>query len=170
MRIENKNAGFSLVELIVVIAIMSIMLGMTGIGISLMFSRDAEKCAVEIEGGLDKVRAYSMSKPGIWYLEVKQDPTDENVYMTIYRDEGNAGATYKVYEKVNLGSRAVIIPEKVEIWFNNASGAVKKVVVNDVLLDLTANDITKIEVQNSGNENKKKTVNLVHITGKHFIE
>lgn len=168
---DKKNAGLSLIEVIVVIAIMAVMIGMTGIGISLMFSRDAEKCATAIEGGLDKARTYSMSKPGTWYIEVKEESTDGNVYMTIWRDDTpNDGDNYEIYEQENLGSRATLASGTVKIWFNSASGSVNKVEENGFLVDLSAVAITKIKLENSGNSSRSKTVNLVHVTGRHFLE
>lgn len=157
---NKKNAGFSLVEIIVVIAIMAVLVGMTSVGISLMFSRDAEKCATEIEGGLDKLRAYSMSKKGKWYMEIKQEVSDNNIYMTIYRDEGSG---YEIFEQENLGSRASLISGYITIEFNKANGSVSKVNGS------APGDITQIKLE-ANRTNKSETVNLVTLTGRHFLE
>lgn len=160
---KNRNAGFSLVEVIVVIAIMGVLIGMASTGISLLFSRDAEKCAMEIESGLDKLRTYTMSKKGSWYMKIEQDGA--NYLMTIYRDEGTGEA---VYEQINLGSKVTLAPTEIRLQFNRVTGGVAYV---DIAGSgwTTPGDMITIQVD-SNRTNRSKTVNIVKLTGRHFIE
>ena len=61
---EKNDRGYSLVELIVVISIMAIMVGLLSLGISVMFSKDAEAVAKAIDDELSEARMLSMSKSG----------------------------------------------------------------------------------------------------------
>lgn len=100
--VKLKNAGFSLIELLVTIAVMSIMVGGISISASLVFSKDASRCATILNDTLYSVRMDSMSKPGEYTVEIKDnngseansqyvavitcvpsegDPTTETIYL-----------------------------------------------------------------------------------------
>lgn len=165
----KKNAGFSLVEVVVVIAIMGILVGISAVGISLMFSRDAEKCATEIESGLDKLRSYTMAKKGSWYMEIAK--TGNDYILTIYR---NTGSGDTAYEQMNLGSRVTLRSggteiSGVRIQYNRVTGGVAQVDIGNTGTWAVPSDIVKIQVD-SNRTDRSKTVNIVRLTGRHFLE
>lgn len=160
---KNKNAGFSLVEIIVVLAIMAVLVGMSATGISLLFSRDAEKCALEIESGLEKLRTYTMSKKGNWHMEIKKESSD--YIMTIYRDEGSGAAPY---EQVNLGSKVNLNPAGIKIEYSRVTGGVAK--VDTTGTGWSAPGSTVLIRVDSVHNGRSKTVSIVTLTGRHFIE
>lgn len=59
---KKDNRGVSLVELIIVIAIMSIIIGMTGYGLSLVSNKPVDECAKKIEMALNRNRTNAMGK------------------------------------------------------------------------------------------------------------
>ena len=62
MKKQRKNKGFSLVELIVVIAIIGVMTAVGGYSLTAISSANAKECAKEIEAGLISTRTESYSK------------------------------------------------------------------------------------------------------------
>ena len=49
---NQNNSGYTLVELIVVIAMMSILAGGMSLGVNLLFSKDASRCATRLNDAL----------------------------------------------------------------------------------------------------------------------
>lgn len=158
---KNRNAGVTLVEVIVVIAIMGILVGMSSVGISLMFGHDAEKTAVDIEGGLDKLRSYSMSKSGNWYIEIRDDGSRSQ--WTIYQDG------VPVEEK-DLGVKADLNPDLIDIRFDRVSGGVSGVSYDGSVWSTPPTEEVIRITAGSRRTGKKKTVNIVRLTGRHFVD
>ena len=84
----HNRRGFSLVELMVVIAIMGVAIGVVTTSLSVVFSNDARECANDIDAMIARTKVSAMSRTG-------------NVYMKI--ENGSDGIYVKYYE----GSSAV---------------------------------------------------------------
>ena len=59
---KSNNQGFSLVEMIIVIAIMAIMITTVGLSLSLVSGRKVKKCAEEIVSTIERTRVLSLGK------------------------------------------------------------------------------------------------------------
>lgn len=59
---KQDNRGMSLVEIIIVVAIMSTMIGVVGFGINLISGRPAEECAQKLTSALQHARTITMGK------------------------------------------------------------------------------------------------------------
>ena len=59
---KNKNQGFSLVELIVVIGIMAVMIGIVGFSLSFLFSTEAKQAVQKVSGQLNETKTGAMSR------------------------------------------------------------------------------------------------------------
>lgn len=59
---NNKNGGFSLVELIIVVAIMAIVVGVMGLSVGTLTGRKIAKCADEIVSTLERARVLTLGK------------------------------------------------------------------------------------------------------------
>ena len=57
---NNKNGGFSLVELIIVVAIMAIVVGVIGLSVGTLTGRKTAKCADEIVSTLERARVLTL--------------------------------------------------------------------------------------------------------------
>ena len=66
----KNNKGFSLVELIVVVAILGVCVGIVSMSLSTIFSSRAKKCANEISSLLSQCKVSAMSRSGSVYLKI----------------------------------------------------------------------------------------------------
>lgn len=157
---SKNNKGYTLVEAIVVMGIMTILVGIMSVGISLMFSRDAQSVAVMIDDQLTETRMLSMTKSGEFAMTVHQDAPRGN-YILITLD----GAEYR---KILLDKRDVEIDfsggNDSAIIFNKANGAVKTVGGSD------ASGIYTFKVKGQRGAQKEQIVTLVSTTGRHFTD
>lgn len=130
---KKNNEGFSLVELIVVIAIMVVMVGGTITYIGTLGSSKVKKCAKELESHITQTKVCAMSRSQA-SLTVYADDTG----VCVKTVEGSVTDTSKIGEKniqvsyrntrgsetyVPVGNSAA---SGIELTFDRASGALKK--------------------------------------------
>lgn len=176
-----NNKGFSLIELIVIIAIMGVLVGGASLGIGLVFSKDAMKCATRLNDSIYDARANSMYKAGKFELSIDNTGSANTATIsqtdltpvtsdTIYLDGEDSSkkttiSARFVTEAVPAGT-AISLP--VSVTFDKAKGNVYSVVDAD---ERTYGDgIIVFEIEPlRGNRNRKAKVQLVTTTGKHTI-
>ena len=176
-----NNKGFSLIELIVIIAIMGVLVGGASLGIGLVFSKDAMKCATRLNDSIYDARANSMYKTGKFELIIDNSGSANTATIsqtdltpatsdTVYLDgvDSSKKTTISarfVTEAVPAGT-AISLP--VSVTFDKAKGNVYSVVDAD---EMTYGDgIIVFEIEPlRGNRNRKAKVQLVTTTGKHTI-
>ncbi len=185
---KKNNKGLSLVELIVVIALMAVLIGLTTLSISLLFGTQAKACAQNVSGMLNETKTGCMSR----YDETmtlsyrpKTDP-DEAIISDGYYSENFVSTIGSNAQEMPVGdsqirkmgtSRVVITvyltdgssfelgqTEKITISFKRASGAFDKVVVNGTEKDAY---IDKMTFQSGL---RTFTITMVPETGKHTLQ
>ena len=176
-----NNKGFSLIELIVIIAIMGVLVGGASLGIGLVFSKDAMKCATRLNDSIYDARANSMYKAGKFELSI--DNTGSANVATISQTDLTPVTSDTIYldgedssKKTTISARFVTeavpagtaISLPVSVTFDKAKGNVYSVVDAD---EMTYGDgIIVFEIKPlRGNRNRKAKVQLVTTTGKHTI-
>ena len=177
-KVKNRigNTGYSLVELIVVIAIMAVMVGVMSLGIGMMFTRDANYVAVRIDDELTEARTLAMSREGVFTYELYIDSSDpKGSYVTIMQSIG--GATPVEYKKVLFDKSVSIVVDgdgtaispvsgKITFEFDKAKGNVNKVNGSDS--DIKG--VYTIKVTSTKNSSKIRDVVLASATGRHYTE
>ena len=167
-----NNKGFSLIELIVIIAIMGVLVGGASLGISLVFSKDASKCATRLNDSIYEARANSMYKAGKFELII--DKSEDAYVATISQTDVTPVSSETVYlDGVDLSAKFVTeaVPAvkelelPVTVTFDKSKGNVYSVADADRAYDdgIIVFDITP----RRGNRTAK--VQLVTTTGKHTI-
>ena len=165
---SNMDSGYSLVELIVVIAIMAIMVGLLSIGITLMFSRDAEAVAKTIDDELSETRMLAMSRDGDFEFVLHIDSSDPSNNNIIINRDSSVYKTVAMKKRATInvsggGVASPITSGDVKIVFDKGNGSVKK--INDA----TASGVCLIEATAARLTSKKSTVSLVVATGRHYV-
>lgn len=129
---KNNNSGFSLVELMVVVAIMAVLSTGVYIGYNALFNQKAKTAAKEVKAMLQTVRMTTMSKSGTYKLLISEDSTDGCVIIkSISIDSSGAE---NVIKEEKLDSSISIVAKKtngseqnasdgIELSFNRSSGA-----------------------------------------------
>ena len=179
-KLKKNNAGMSLVELIVTVAIASILVGTLSFSISLVFSKDAARCATILNDTLYSVRMDSMSKPGNYTVEIKDNnaggtPSEYVAIVTCEIDgspvldegktiylEGNPGEN-KV-KTITATLNGVDLPNNLKITFDKSKGYVNV----GAGTDFSADGIVEFHIMPARGE-KDAYVSLVTSTGKHTV-
>ena len=97
-KLHNGNGGFSLVELIIVIAIMAALLTTAMFSISMVFSANAKACANGIQRAVADCKVTAMGKSAAW-LVIYRD-TDGVLYGRLHTMEQKSGEAIGTYEEV----------------------------------------------------------------------
>ena len=100
-----KNRGFSLIELVVAIAILGIALTVGGYALSAISLANAKNCATEIKSSLEKTRMQACST----------DKGSSNATLSLYRDSSGKVVISKSYEGTpkEIGGKAVTVKYRV---------------------------------------------------------
>lgn len=160
----KNNKGFSLVELIIVIAIISILTGVSFVGLGYLYSTNVKSTVQKLDSSLQKVQSYTTAKSnggrdvGLvikkksdgFYVEYKGIAGQEDAKI------GGQNLTFKYY----VGGTATIIDstQSLELNFDRSTGG---------LLPLTNNGsdyCEKIEVSLNGAN--AYTITISKVTGR----
>lgn len=183
-----RNAGFSLIELIVTITIASILVGTVSLGISLAFSKDASRCATILNDALYSVRMDSMSKSGNYTLIIKNigsgtntkfvaeitHVTDTTETETVYL-EGDSNADKIDDIEVFLMTDGSVIQtndlktDEIRITFDKSKGCVDTVNLGGT--DISGVGIIQFHIvsRRGSSSNRDAYVSLITSTGKHKV-
>ena len=131
---NNKNGGFSLVELIIVVAIMAIVVGVIGLSVGTRTGRKIAKCADEIVSTLERARGRTQVEfvltdvSGEYHAQIYQGGTKVSDRIV-----GKDPITIQVYfdddsTPYNLSQLKGTLPyasatDGLHLVFNRASGA-----------------------------------------------
>lgn len=189
---KNNNKGFSLIELIVVIAIMSIMVGFLVVSLSTVFGTKARECAEKVSAKIDSVKTGSVSLYNetmiLQYHDDSEDGyssdgfyTDCCVY-TIDKNANSVAASEPEIRKVgapNVGIKVYTSDGNsfdldsstgITISFDRSTGAFKPAMTHDGtgILDASNNPVyfEKITFSAGGRTYK---IEMVPETGKHSV-
>lgn len=165
IRVVQQNKGLTLVEVLVVIAILSITVGMAGISISLLFSRDAERCVKSVDTMLETARMRTMSQEGEHRFILD---TEQRVCQISPNEEQE-----KLPSRVNLSFSSAGVYDfssntKIEILFDKSTGKVKEIRADDIPVSIE--DVNLLWIQAENGSGKRASVVIVTATGKHFVE
>lgn len=163
---KKDNRGITLVELIIVIALMSIVIGMTGFGLGLVANKPVDECAKKLEMALNRNRTNAMGKKEC-YIEFYLDSNRVTIYEYMVDASGNVqdstvviGADgVKVRFFYKDGSTADLDGTHRRIAFTRDSGS---------LSDAYGTICTKIEVYKGeySSTTNIRTIELEELTGK----
>ena len=162
---KSKNRGFTLIELIVVIAVMTILLGIAIPSLNSILGFRVNRAANSIASALDKTRTEAMNR---LVGEMKLEKRADGYYISYYLDRGKAGrksdvqqdqpekiapARTQISYSVNGGNESVLQEgQSIIITYDRATGAFLPLQdntwsQNDILSTLAAgNDLSLIHI------------------------
>ncbi len=163
----RENKGFSLIEIVVVMAIISILTVTAAVGIQSLGNRQVTRCIDSIETYLGKTKVAALAQNNKSYIEIYQtaDGCIIDSYVSDHLDKsekiGNSDIEISYYK--SGGIRTVLTEtERLKISFKRDSGA---------LMSLEGEPDTvfcqKIEAAKG---TITKTIVLVEATGKFYVE
>lgn len=158
----HNQRGFSLLELVVVIAIMGVVAVGGLLSMSLVFGQNVKSCYKELEGYLQKTRMMAMSKED---AKLKIYTKSDGVYVDLSTESrevkiGKAGITVS-YHDTDGNTVDVTGTTELEISFDRSSGAFKP------LEGSTSNYCDEIKVTDG---ERTYQLNLVPKTGKFYLD
>lgn len=187
MGMKRDNRGFSLVELIVVIAIMAVMIGVGILSLSLLLGTQARGCAQNVSGLLNETKTGCLSRfDETMTLSYRTKGSDkaitsdgyyaENYIYTIDKDANSVAISNSEIRR--MGSSKVVITvylsdgtsfelgtaKTVTISFNRSTGAFDPVTVDGTQTD---DYVEKITFASGA---KTYTITMVQETGKHTLQ
>lgn len=180
MKLNNK--GFSLVELIICIAILAIFSTAVIVGLGYMDLANSQKCTSKIETGLMTLKSRNMADSKRTYLYIYCGVSDKNYYMA-YSDkddflERNASGNVTGVKKASqLGltkdSGEQIANQKIKISYNGNEVTHDEIIPigikkKDGSLEIIPQDSPTCTITVEGSSSQ--TIKLVKATGKYFRE
>ncbi len=184
------DRGLSLVELIVVISIMVVLLGLVSVGVSMLFSRDAERSATLIDDALSETRLSAMSKKGTFIVRIHTedehsgDPSKNYIEIektslplakpgeavpAVTTDTTRIDIDKSVY--ITFGKKGALPTEStdddLEVTFDKADGHVTQ--ISNSAGNFSLDDVFEIKCT-MRNKSKSKSVLLMPVTGRHYIK
>lgn len=101
----KSNAGFSMIELLAVLAISALIMGVAGFSLAMTPASQAKKCTLNFDAMMTRTRSGTLAKEGAVYMEIKMDSVGR-VVLNYYEDG-------KLYDSEILSEE-----EKVEIAYD----------------------------------------------------
>ncbi len=173
MNRKKNNRGFSLIEIIVTIAIMAVITAGAVSIYSLINSSKLKSMAGKVNDAISEVRSATLTKEGVYSCQIQYDNT-EKCCTILLRKDGN------VYKKISLGSSGrYYVKDKsgnpyyldkstlnsLDLEFDKSDGSFKRITAKSSATTVDMDGY--IYVEYSG---KVKKIKLVKLTGKHYIE
>lgn len=174
---DRDNRGMSLIEIIIVVAIMSTMIGVVSFGLSLVSGKPAEECAQKLASVIQHTRTITMGK-NMTTITIYMDAEGRIAAKEVSERIDNDGIV-EVDEKVTIvgdkgvkvvcydsggGETEITGSNKLELSFDRGSGALKKAKINGVDSDYYC---TMIVISKA---NKTKYIVITQVTGKLSIQ
>ena len=163
---RKDNRGITLVEIMVVIAIMAIVAGVGITGLNLVNGRPAQQCAQKIIYSLERHRTTAMSKVDASYtLEVQSSGktvcvervSNDRVSYTTTESEIGAKRVKLFYETADGSVVPMTAGMFITFQYDRSSGAFRSITAS------TGDEVARVIAKSGGREVK---VRFVKITGK----
>lgn len=170
-----KNKGFSLIELIVTVAILAISSVLVVSSFSSVQIKNMQKCAAELDALISQSRVGAMSRAGDVYLELRQGT--DGIYAAYC--ESGGGTDLREEEKIGKSMLSVgwtdssgithdLSDGNLYLAFDRSTGALLPLSRSFAMAGESGADTDCIGITVYYGENSR-TVVLIPVTGKHHV-
>lgn len=168
---KTNQQGFTLIELIVVMAIMGILAIGSVAGFRLLDSGSAKHASELVLSKLDYIQLANMTKAKNYTLEISKSPATGDYVMKVVVSSGPSGSTVEETETLELKDGEIAFynnlneiitvssSQTLTVSFRKDSGGVKEY--------SPGRTVNRIIMKSAG---QSFSIRLVTATGKHFIE
>ena len=182
---KKKDAGFTLVELVVIMGMLAIFIGLFAYNISSISGYTAKECYKKISSAITENKIKALSKAantGDIYLQIYQDTAKDRVYVRTITNATTAspdeGGTIKITKrggvKITYEIDGVSTPQPatqgdpLNICFNRSTGAIMAISPDNTTHKVTTpvNTESKIKCINIVGKTRSYKIELVPRTGK----
>ncbi len=163
------NRGFSLVELLVVVAIMGVMVGIASLSYVVVSKSNVKKTAGFIADAISECRERSMTKTGKWSVKIS-DGLVEIIHDDEVFDSSELPSRVNVYVSETdgklSGTKVGTDYTSVTVTFRNLSGDIEEVSPAGIKTDAGKTCYIMCRYK----DKKSSTIKLYYSTGKHTVE
>ncbi len=124
---DKKNKGFTLIEMVIVVAIFAILLGILVPSLNSLIGFRVTRAASSIGEALDRTRTEAMNR---LVAEMKLTKMSDGYYISYFMDRGKVGSQSNLVED----QPTKIAPAKTKISYKNSSGTEFELNEGDVLI------------------------------------
>ena len=134
-KLAKNNSGFSLVELIIVIAIIAALIGTVVLSVSMVFSANAKACSNDLQRAIADCKVTTMGKAQAWLIVYRGE--NGRIYSQLHIMEQKEGGTVGELEEITEepqkigGNRIWMLPE-LPIW-NSRQEHLPEFVLNSIV-------------------------------------
>lgn len=151
---KKRNNGFTLVEVMVTIAVMGVLAAMVGITVGVLFGQRVKSIAADTKSVFQSTQIAAMSRADAY---VKLEQSGNDVIISAWSSEGkliNEVKGHGITMTVKLGNNEVAtLP--VEVHFNRQTGGLSATNASDAVKTITFS-----------NGQRSITLNISRLTGK----
>ncbi len=168
---RTDNRGYTLVELVAVIAIMVVMVGLLSMSLTVVFNQDAQRAASLVDDELKEARMFAMSKSGAIVMRIYTTDSDPKGYKIDITRDGTQYRSVSVEGSIlmSLTSGGVLVSGEgsdISVEFNKSNGSIKSINGASPATDKTY-EIVAVAQRGTGHTAK---VILAPNTGRHYVE
>ena len=172
---KRDDRGYTLVELVAVIAIMVVMVGVLTFSMTMVFNQDAQRAANLINSELQEARMLSMSKSGDIVMRIHTTASDPKGYK-IDITGGSVNRSLSIDGSVSIsltcGGTAVTgagAYKDITVKFDKTNGSIKEIKGVSPVTLVTDKTYEIVIVGQRGTGHTAKVI-IAPNTGRHFVE
>lgn len=179
---KKNNKGFSLIELVVTLAVMAIITVVSIMILSWIHSSKVKSASSTVNSTISELRSLTLSKSDEWKMTVEKESS--NYKVTIYKGViGGGGTSWSEYTTYHVSKSVKIYcldPSNNKIYIGNNYGGGSNAEIeirfkksdgsfNVMSCKKTVSDSFNIDQIYFEYGNYSRIINMVEITGKHSI-
>ena len=106
-KLAKNNSGFSLVELIIVIAIIAALIGTVVLSVSMVFSANAKACSNDLQRAIADCKVTTMGKAQAWLIVYRGE--NDRIYSQLHIMEQKEAKPVSLWRLPRIHRRLAVI-------------------------------------------------------------